>query len=118
MSERIHELEEQVERLGRTQNSDRALINDTWVNQDNTKAVKAAEGAEDDYDGEKPVDVVSSCSSKLAAQASTNNVENGNHFNAFANSFHVTDKVRVSMSLPKLTEDMLKINQELHAISA
>lgn len=59
---------------------------------------------------------MSSCSSKFEAEVSAHG-DNNNHFNVFANSFHVSDKVRVSMSLPKLTEDMVKINQELHAIS-
>lgn len=59
---------------------------------------------------------MSSCSSKFEREESDEG-EKENHFNVFANSFHVTDKVRVSMSLPKLTEDMLKINQELHDIS-
>ena len=41
-----------------------------------------------------------------------NDEENENHFNVFANSFHISDKQRVSMSLPKLTEDVIKLNQE------
>lgn len=40
------------------------------------------------------------------------NDENENHFNVFASSFHISDKQRVSMSLPKLTEDVIKLNQE------
>lgn len=60
-----------------------------------------------------------SCSSKFEAQVSVNGDNmNNNHFNVFANSFHVSDKARASMSLPKLTEDMVKLNQELHDISS
>lgn len=59
---------------------------------------------------------MSSCSSNAEEEVSKNG-DNNNHFNVFANSFHVSDKVRASMSLPKLTEDMVKINRELQAIS-
>ena len=60
---------------------------------------------------------MSNCSS-VAEKSTTNvdeNAENGknNHFNPFATSFHVTDKVRASMKMPKLNEDMLKISEEL-----
>ena len=40
------------------------------------------------------------------------NDDNENHFNVFANSFHISDKQRVSLTLPKLTEDVVKLNQE------
>lgn len=60
---------------------------------------------------EKNVEVMSNNINDIQ-QSVTNakeNAENGknNHFNPFATSFHVTDNVRVSMSVPKLTEDML-----------
>jgi hypothetical protein len=69
---------------------------------------------------EDNIEVMSSCSS-VAQKSSTildQNAENGknNQFNAFANSFHLADNVRASMSMPKLTEDMLKINEDLESM--
>lgn len=50
-----------------------------------------------------------------SATNTNENIENGtnNHFNPFATSFHITDNDRVSMSMPKLTEDILEINEDL-----
>ena len=36
-----------------------------------------------------------------------------NHFNAYANSFHVNEEVRVSTKITKLTEDLLKDESEV-----
>ena len=58
------------------------------------------------------MEVMSNNSMNNKEDESLNEDENRNHFNVFANSFHISDKQRVSMSLPKLTEDVVKLNQE------
>lgn len=73
---------------------------------------------EDDEDccgNDKPIDVISSdIGANLSHHENLNNtVNDNNHFNAFANSFHVTEEVRVSTKIPKLTEDLLKEDSEV-----
>jgi len=87
---------------------------------DKCPGLDAQEAPEVECCDEQVVEVLSSCSSKFDNKQSAKNdeAEDPKQFNAFANSFHLNDKVRASMSLPRLTEDMLKINEELQAISS
>ena len=49
---------------------------------------------EDCCGNDKPIDVISSdIGANLSHQENLNNTVNDNHFNAFANSFHVTEEV-------------------------
>ena len=76
--------------------------------------MQVIEGGEGDCNaGDKPLDVTSSNEFNLVNMSQNGNLNNTvNHFNAFANSFHVNEEVRVSEVLPKLTEDMLKIEDD------
>lgn len=117
-SKRIRELEAEIERLNGNDPNGFGLLKNTRFNKsqvqelDKCPALQVIDDEEDCCGPEKPIDVISSdIGANLSHQENLNNTVN--HFNAYANSFHVTDEVRASTKIPNLTENLLKEDSEV-----